>query len=154
MNFFNFRQVKERLIATKRELLVLLGNQAQNYFYSSFRKQAFNGQPWKEVQRRIEGTPAYKYPKTKGLQRRTSPILVGAGYKVRGGKLRRAVSNMARTATFNVNGFRMIVDVDYAGYLNDGTPKMAARRFVGQTQELTEMQRKKIIQTINNIWKP
>jgi len=153
MNRFNFQEVKEKLLRSKRELIVLLANQAQNYFSSSFTKQGFNGKHWKEVQRRTAGTPAYKYPKKRGLQRRTSPILVGAGYKSRGGRLRRAVSNMSRTAAFGMNGFRMVVDVDYAKYLNDGTKNMAARPFVGQTAELTRMQQAKIKQVYDNIWK-
>ena len=116
----NFSQVRQKLEQSQRELLVLLPNQAQNYFLSSFKNQGFDGQPWKEVQRREDGTKAYKYPKSKGLQRRTSPILVGAGYKVRGGTLRRAVSNMSRTAQIRTNGFRMIVDLPYAAIHNEG----------------------------------
>jgi len=153
MDKFNFKQVKKNLDRSRRELLVLLSNQAQNYFLKSFTEQGFDGTEWKNVQRREEGTKAYKYPKTKGLQRRTSPILVGAGYKIRGGTLRRAVSTMARTRQMNSDGFRMIVDVPYAGYLNEGTDKMVKRQFVGQTQELTNMQKQEIDKTIHRIWK-
>lgn len=158
MDKFNFAEVKQRLTATRRELLVLLSRQAQNYFVSSFKKQAWNGEKWKNVQRRIKGTPEYKYPKTKGLKRRTNPILIGSGYSsgnkatTRGGTLRRAVSTMARTAEMQSNGFRMIVDLDYAKYLNEGTDKMVARTFVGQTDELTQMQSKTINKVITRIW--
>jgi hypothetical protein len=38
----------------------------------------------------------------------------------------------------------MKVNVPYAGYLNEGTPNMPARTFVGQTQKLTTMQQKRI----------
>jgi len=116
----NFDIVRQKLAQSQREIMVLLPNQAQNYFLSSFKKQGFDGQQWKEVKRREPGEKAYKYPKKKGLQRRTSPILVGAGYKVRGGTLRRAVSNMARTTQTNGNGFRMIVDLPYAKIHNEG----------------------------------
>lgn len=120
MNRFNFEEVKQKLDQTKREVLVLLSTQAQNYFLSSFKKQGFNGENWQEVQRRIPGTKAYKYPKTKGLQRRTSPILVGAGYKIRGGTLRRAVSMMARTSTIGNGTLKMVVDLPYARIQNEG----------------------------------
>jgi hypothetical protein len=150
---FNFGQVKKNLDQSKRELLVLLSNQAENYFTESFKKQGFGGQPWKEVKRRTEGTKAYKYPKTKGLQRRTSPILIGAGYKVRGGSLRRAVSSMARTTQISGERARMVVDLDYATYLNEGTPKMVKRQFVGQTPELLAMQKAKINEIITRIWR-
>lgn len=117
---FEFNMVKAKLIEARRELLVLLPNQAQNYFLKAFKNQAWDGKAWKEVQRRTEGTSAYKYPKTKGLQRRTSSILVGAGWKIRGGALRRAVSNMARTVETSADRFRMIIDLPYAEIHNEG----------------------------------
>lgn len=124
----NIDQVRKRLDGAQRTIYVLLANQAQNYFVDSFKKQGFANQPWKEVQRRMPDKAAYKYPKKKGLQRRTSPILIGAGYKVRGGTLRRAVSNMSRTAQYRTNGFRMIVDLPYAAIHNEGgTIKKLAR---------------------------
>jgi hypothetical protein len=117
---FNFAEVQKKLIEAKREIIVLLPNQAQNYFVKSFTDQGFDGQSWKNVERREEGTKAYKYPKTKGLQRRTQPILVGAGWKKRGGTLRRAVSTMARTSVSYEQGFKMIVDLPYAAIHNEG----------------------------------
>jgi len=156
---FNFEEVIKRLQAAERETLVLLSNQAQNYFLSSFKNQGFDGKPWQEVQRRIEGTNAYKYPKTKGLQRRTSPILVGAGFKIRGGTLRRAVSSMADTAQITTSGgggtskLRMVVDLDYAKYNNEGGGHLPKRQFVGQTAQLTEMQLAKIKEITKRIFK-
>ncbi len=153
MDHFNFSEVKQKIEQANREIMVALSNQAQNYFVSSWRKQGFNGEPWKEVQRRESETKAYKYPKKKGLQRRTSPILIGAGFKTRGGTLRRAVSNMARTADISTGRARMVVDVHYAGYNNEGTDNLPKRQFVGQTQELTNMQQKKIVEIVDKIWK-
>lgn len=149
---FNFKEVQQKLLQTRRELLVLLSNQAQDYFARSFKTASFDGKPWKEVQRRTPGTPSYKYPKTRGLQRRTSPILVGAGAGIRGGTLLRQVGTMARTAAIANNSLRMVVDSEYAGYHNDGTPRMVKRQFVGQTRELTDMQTRKINEIINRIW--
>jgi len=151
-NQFNFAQVQQRLVRAKREILVLLPNQAQNYFVDSWQKQGFDGKQWAEVQRRKPGFAAYKYPKTRGLQRRTQPILIGAGYKKRGGTLRRAVSSMSRTSQIMNDGFKMIVDVPYASYLNDGTDKMPQRQFIGQTRELTLMQDQKINEIITRIF--
>gem|GEM_PF-1172975 len=156
---FNFQEITKRLQAGERETLVLLSNQAQNYFLSSFKNQGFDGKPWQEVQRRIEGTNAYKYPKTKGLQRHTSPILVGAGFKIRGGTLRRAVSSMADTAQITTSGgggtskLRMVVDLDYAKYNNEGGGHLPKRQFVGQTAQLTEMQLAKIKEITKRIFK-
>lgn len=149
----NLDTVRQKLAQSQREIMVLLPNQAQNYFLSSFKKQGFDGQNWKEVKRREPGEKAYKYPLKKGLQRRTSPILVGAGYRIRGGTLRRAVSNMSRTAQVRANGFRMVVDLPYAARHNEGLAGMPQRRYVGQTAELTRMQEQTITRTINKIWK-
>ena len=158
---FGFDKVQQSLKEAEREVMVMLSNQAANYFVKSFRDQGFDGKPWQEVQRRNSGTnpktgkgySAYLYPKTKGLQRRDSPILVGAGYKIRGGTLRRAVSAMNRTAEISGLKMRMIVDLPYAKYNNEGTDKLPKRQFIGQTQELSEMQRNSIDKIIKKVWK-
>ena len=147
---FNFDKILKEFPELKRKLLVGIGTQSQNYFFSSFKNQGFDGQKWEEVQRRTEGTKAYKYPKTHGLQRRTSPILVGAGFKQRGGQLAKAVATMSQTSSIIGNTqIIMKVNVPYAGYLNEGTDKMPKRQFVGQTTQLTEMQQKRINNTID-----
>ena len=195
MDHFNFDEIKKQIEHSNREIMTVLANQAQNYFVSSFRKQGFDGKAWDEVKRRTPDTPEYKYPKSKGLQRRTSPILTGAGYKSRGVTLKRAVSNMSRTAQVGKGTLRMIVDVPYAKIQNEGgtihksaserdinfkvnfktgksrfsTEKKAnfqqhvkvgahdinipKRQFIGQTEELSRMQEKKITQIIDKIWK-
>ena len=161
---FNLQEITKRLQAGERETLALLSNQAQNYFLSSFKNQGFDGKPWQEVQRRIPGTNAWKYPKptskkSNGIQRRTSPILVGAGLKIRGGTLRRAVSSMADTAQITTSGgggtskLRMVVDLDYAKYNNEGGGHLPKRQFVGQTAQLTEMQLAKIKEITKRIFK-
>jgi len=150
---FNFEEVSNLLNRYKRETLILLSNQAQNYFLDSFKKQGWDGTPWKEVQRRTPGTKAYKYPKTKGLQRRTQPILIGAGYRKRGGTLRRAVSSMSRTKEITKDRVRMIVDLPYANIINEGGGHMPKREYVGQDSTLTRMQTEKITEIINRIWK-
>lgn len=144
---FHFDEILKELKSATREVLVVLSNQAQNYFLESFTKQGFNGNDWKEVQRRTPGTNAYKYPKTKGLQRRTSPILVGAGYKIRGGTLRRTVSVMARTAEISGTKLRMVVDLPYAKIQNE------TRQFVGQTKELSRIQKEEIDRIIFGLLK-
>jgi len=151
MDKFGLDKVISNLARSQREVLVLLSNQASKYFLDSFTKQSWDGQSWKQVQRRESGTKAYKYPKTKGLQRRTSPILVGAGYKTRGGTLRRAVSTMARTAEVSSDKVRMIVDLPYAQRHNEGLD-MPKRTFVGQTDDLTRMQIEKIKEIMDKIW--
>jgi phage gpG-like protein len=68
---------------------------------------------------------------------------------------------MARTAEIDNNRFRMIVDLPYAAIHNEGGEgkafgkypfTMPKRTFVGQTNELTTMQRGQIDKTIKKIW--
>ena len=150
---FGFEDIKRKLVAMRRETLILLSVQAQNYFVKSFKNQGFNGEPWKEVKRREPDEKAYKYPKTKGLQRRTSPILIGAGFKKRGGTLRLAVATMARTAEIGNGTLRMVVDLPYALAQNEGNSRLPRREFIGQTPELTNMQMKKLDEIVTRIFK-
>lgn len=146
MSKFNFEQVRKNIVAIKRDLPRLLANDAQNYFLSAFRKQGWNGKLWENVQRRMEDTAAYKYPKSKGLSRRTQPILQG-----RTGKLRREVSNLAGRAQVRYSLYNFTVTlkmnqnvVPYARYILDGTDKMVARRYMGDSPELRKKLRSRI----------
>lgn len=132
-----FDLVKKNLGLVKRELPLVLANQAKNYFVESWRRQGWDGVPWKIPQRRIPGTPAYKYPIKKGLGRRTRATLVETG------RLRRDVSNSVRSANFEL--IRLVVDLPYANRHNEGLDGMPKRTFMGQTVELGRMQ----INTIN-----
>lgn len=142
---FDFELIKRNLEKTKRELPVVLAKQAENYFTDSFKKGALGENKWPEVERRKPGTSAYKYPKTKGLSRRTSPILV------RRGILRGRVSNSIRNA--NWNQIKLLVDLPYAMYNQEGTDTIPARPFMKQTNELGTMQKTMITKTMNRIWK-
>jgi hypothetical protein len=151
MSKFNFHIVKQKLAQTKRELPIVLANQAQNYFAGTFEKGGIGDEKWQEVKRRTPGTSEYKYPKAKGLQRRTSPILVGAGWKKRGGTLRRRVARSIANAQWHQ--VRLVVDLPYAKAQNEGTDDIPARPYIKQTKELTGMQEKTINKTMNKIWK-
>lgn len=149
MDKFNFSEVLKKSEQLKNELPILLANQAQVYFTESFTNQSWDGKEWKEVQRRIEGTPEYKYPKYKGLSRRTTPILV------RTGNLRRAVSNSVRTGHVSFDEIKLVVPIEYASYLNKGTDKMVQREFIGDSPilkkkqiQLIEAQMKKLFENI------
>ena len=54
---FGFNAIKEKIRAMKEDLPVQLANQAQNYFVGSWKQQGWDGQAWKEVKRREQGTP-------------------------------------------------------------------------------------------------
>ncbi|MDQ2718229.1 MAG: hypothetical protein M3Z26_00505 [Bacteroidota bacterium] len=140
MTEFNFTDILRKCNQLKQELPILLANQAQVYFTESFAKQGWDGKAWKEVERRISGTPEYKYPKYKGLSRRSTPILV------RTGNLRRAVSNSVRTGHVSFDEIKLVVPIAYASFLNQGTNKIEQREFIGDSPIL----RKNQIQLIEN----
>lgn len=139
-NKFHFDRVIANMEQVKMELPVRLAKQAENYFLGGWKKQGFDGEKWPEVQRRIPGTNAWKYPKNKGLSRRTKPIMVGTG------DTRRKVSNSMRDATWE--RIRLIVDSGYAKFLNEGRFP-----FMFQTDELKKMQLGLINKTIDTIWR-
>lgn len=145
-NKFHFERLRTNLAKMKHELPVILANHAQNFFVGTFTKQAWDGVGWKEVKRRQPDTSEYKYPKTKGLSRRTSPILV------RTGRLRRAVSNSIKSATFQ--SVRLVVDLPQANAINEGdsTIGMPRRRFMGNSPILREQQKAKIKSYINKLF--
>lgn len=114
MNGFNFQQVRANLLRTQREIPLRLAKQAEKHFAESFSKGALDENKWQEVQRRIEGTPEWKY-KRKGISlntQRTAPILVQTG------NLRRKVNRSIHTVT--PNQIRLVVDLPYANIHNEG----------------------------------
>lgn len=154
MSKFNFQQVKDNIEQVKRELPVLLANDAQKYFLAAFKDEGWNGVKWVQAQRRIEGTDSWKYPKTKGLSRRTKPILIDTGI------LRREVSLIAGRAEISYSKFnfnvKLSIDdttVPYAEYLNDGTPKMPQRKFMGDSPALRKILKNRIERYMENVWR-
>lgn len=144
MNKFNLDKVKDNVQLLKRRLPRLLANQATKYFTDTFKSGSWEGRRWKEVERRKPGTNEYKYPKKRGLSRRTKPILVKSG------KLRRAVSMSARVVTFNK--IQLLVDLPYAERHNKGLDGMPKRQFMGDSKKLRKMQLILINKEIESTW--
>ena len=144
-NKFEFDKVFEKLQQIKPKLPQEIAAIAQSSFVKNFNDESFFGKKWKEVQRRIEGTKAYKYPKTKKLSRRVKPILVGTG------KLKREVNSSIRQATFDE--VRLGVDLPYAAAQNEGTNKIPKREFMGNSPILEKKIKDKIKKSISQIFK-
>jgi hypothetical protein len=108
-----------------------VGNIAQRHFETNFVKQGFvdsSTSKWKNVQRRIPGTKAYKYGTTSS---RTRPILIGPGTPV--------LSRSIRYTVLGKGKIRVAVmgkATKYAGYINSGTSKMTKRQFIGRSRAL------------------
>lgn len=146
---FNFAQVRERMLQVKKEMPLILANQAKNDFVGNFDRQGFDGENWGEVQRRIPDTPAYKYPKDKDPGRHTRNILQGKG----SGRLRKDVANSVESGYPIEGGYVGIVKNEYGQYHNTGTDKLPKRQFVGFTPTLVKAMRDKLTTALNDIWK-
>lgn len=145
---FKFERVIENMTRVKKELPVVLANQAQNFFLSSFRKQGWEDnalEPWKLPNRRIPGTNEFRYPKKKGLGRRTQATLIKTG------RLRREVNTSIRSKSFDK--IQLVVDTPYAARHNEGLDGMPKRKFMGHSSSLGKMQIEKINEFINRIWR-
>ena len=142
---FNLRQVRANLEAAKRILPVKLAKLTENHFTQAFALGRLDDKIWPEVNRRKPGTKEYKYPKLRGLSRRTSPILV------RTGNLRRKTSKSISNATWAE--IKLINDAHYAKAQNEGTDTIPARPYMVQTDNLTKLQKAEIDKQIMTIWK-
>lgn len=144
-NQFGTDRILRNMQLLKNDIPTVLANQAQNYFTNSWRQQGWDGQPWETPKRRITGTPEWKYPKKRGLARRTRATLVQTG------KLRRAVSNSIRRATFEK--IQLVVAIPYAAAHNEGTDKIPKREFMGDSPLLRKKQLQTIKREIDKVWK-
>lgn len=138
MTFDEFDKEIQGLIPKRKKELkvaaVKIGNAAANVFAENFDNQGFGTEHWKEVKRRIPGTPEYKYPKAKQLSRRLSNILV------RTGKLKKAVQGSFKGISERSNSVEVNMEVnnDYAEFHQDGTEHIPQRKFIGETAKLDD----------------
>ena len=83
---FDFNRVQIRLKQAEKGLSLSLANVAKNDFLNNFREQGFNGQKWREVQRRIAGTRAYEGNKDLGKRFTKYRLALGTSYNLKGPK--------------------------------------------------------------------
>lgn len=158
MSRFRFDIIKTEFSQLKRELPVLIGNDAQRFFVDSFKKQGWTDggfQKWKTPQRRIPGTPAYKYPKNKDKGRKTRATLIGKSGGTKQGAhahLRQSVNNSVKKASWDQILFS--VPQPYAKRHNDGLKGMPKRKFMGNSKELTSKMALRMHKKITKIFKP
>ena len=135
MSKFGFDRVLRNIEQVKRDLPPILANDGQRFFYDSWQKQGWD-----------DGTVKGWKPRKKETKR-----TAGKQILVASGDLKRAVNNCIKSVT--PNGVRFAVDnVDYAGYVNDGTGKMVAREFMGPSKTLDKIIKNRITQVIDKIW--
>ena len=144
---FDFKEKLAALKKLKQTLPRELGEIAANFFQDNFTKQGFDDSgvnPWKQVRRRIAGTPEYKYPKKKDLGRRTRAILVKSGNLRRDIKVRKARFDRIEVGTSRLTK-------DYASRHNYGEDKMPKRKFIGNSRNLKRKQKSHITNRLDKI---
>ncbi|MDJ1494172.1 phage virion morphogenesis protein [Cytophagaceae bacterium DM2B3-1] len=134
-----FLTLKQKLNKTLNNLPKKVGVLAVNHFQDNFRKQGFDGKPWKEVKRRLPigyktGRRSSKVRYRKGADR-TRGILIGKGRLRRDIKLTLVTSDKVVISS----------SVPYAAVHNLGLKagrgagfQMPQRQFMGNTKELTQ----------------
>jgi phage gpG-like protein len=129
-NKFNFGQIANKFKSL--DLSLDMANTAKNDFLDNFKKESFEGKPWKK---------------------RKSDKQAGRKLLVKTGRLRRDVSNSVAEGHKNSNlSYTLIVNNPYAAFNNEGTNKMPQRQFVGMTSELNKKLLMKINQRVIKIW--
>jgi phage gpG-like protein len=147
---FRFDLIGEELRKGSTNMMREIAMANKNYFLQSFQRQSWDDKKWEEVQRRIPGTNAYKYPAKKGLRRRTRPILVGKG------SLRRAVNSSIKSIT--PNRIRFQVDLPYAAIHNEGLRKkgggtMPKRQYMGNSKQTDKINQTIIKKYVNKAFR-
>lgn len=149
-NPFKFGVIVKRYDSVALDMMREIAMAHKNYFVQSFRRQGWDGKKWAEVNRRTPGTKEYKYPKNKGLRRRTREILVGKG------SLRRQVNSSIKLV--NRSRIMFMVDLPYAAIHNDGGTlrngtKMTRRRYMGENKETNKLTKDIIKKYVNKTFK-
>jgi len=127
---FNLGKVEKGGRTAMERSMILIGNEAKNFFVASFRKQGFddrNVQPWK--------------PRKKEGKRKGRAILVDSG------DLRRSIVREPVNKT--QLSVKISTDLPYAKVHNEGTSKMPKRQFMGDSYKLNEMCKKIIISQLD-----
>ena len=135
MSKFGFNRSQEKMNLIKQDLPKVIANDSIRFFLSGYKKQGFENKIFEAWKPRLN--------KGKGRDL-TRSILVDSG------ALRRSLSNSVKLATWELIKFQ--VEVPYAGYINYGTDKMVARKFIGKSKELDKQIFVKINKVVSKIW--
>ena len=136
---FNLGKIEKGGRTAMERSMILIGNEAKNFFVASFRKQGFddkNVQPWK--------------PRKKEGKRKGRAILVDIG------DLKRSIVREPVNKT--QLSVKISTDLDYAKVHNEGGTmknggKMPKRQFMGDSYKLNEMCKKIIVSQLDKIFK-
>jgi phage gpG-like protein len=134
-NKFNLGKATQGGRTAMERSIILIGNEAKNFFVSSWRKQGFENQTidhWK--------------PRKKETKRS-----IGRAILVKSGDLRRSI--VREPVNKSQLSVKISTDLDYAKVHNEGLGKMPKRQFMGDSYKLNELCKKIIISQLDKIFK-
>ena len=128
----------------------IAGQIAIQHAKQNFQQESFEGQKWKEVNRRIPSTATYRSALKNHKARTNRKILTGDS-----GDLRRSIK-----ADYEKNEVRIYSDKVYARVHNEGLPAgrgkgftMPKRQFIGSSKELENKVKKTIQREFKRLFK-
>ena len=132
---FNLKQVEKGGRTAMERSLILIGNEAKNFFVNSFRVQGFEDKSvdkWK--------------PRKKQTKRN-----IGRAILVDSGDLRKSIiREPVNKANLSV---KISTDLDYAKIHNEGIGKIPKRQFIGNSYKLNENCKKIVVSQLDKIFK-
>lgn len=162
MSKFGFNKAASALGAATKLAAIEMTRASKQYFGEAFDKEQLGADKWDEVARRTPGNNYNSGRIVGGLNKPSGkPFVVDQGddYATRKilagttGRLKyktvKADSSITNKGAVSV----MFNPVPYAAYVNDGTPYMAARPFMKQTDQLTTIQLQILNTETGKIWK-
>jgi phage gpG-like protein len=132
---FNFKQIEKGGRTAMERAIILIGNEAKNFFVNSWRLQGFEDmsvQKW---------APRKKQDK----KRAGRAILVDSG------DLRRSI--IREPVNKSQLSVKISTDLPYAKVHNEGEGKMPKRQFMGNSYKLNENCKKILISQLDRIFK-
>lgn len=137
---FNLDKVKKEYVFVKAKTPLKLANDIQQHFLRGFQRGGGS------TDASIGGWAPRKTSRSARERKRSK----GRALLVRSGKTRADIKKRKISQSRVVVGTRAI---PYAGYLNDGTPRMEQREFIGDSRVLEAKLEKRITREIDKIFK-
>lgn len=132
---FNLKQVEKGGRTAMERSLILIGNEAKNFFVNSFRLQGF------------EDKSVEKWKPRKTQTKRN----IGRAILVQSGDLRRSIIRQpVNKANLSV---KISTDLVYAKVHNEGIGNMPKRQFIGNSYKLNENCKKIVVSQLDKIFK-
>lgn len=166
---FNLKQVEKGGRTAMERSIILIGNEAKNFFVNTFREQGFQDQtfqPWKRRKIKDSKRGRYQYWQEQGTDDKAGKrhrvkgtvrsVKMGRAILVDSGDLRRSI--VREPVNKSQLQVKISTDLPYAKIHNEGGTmknggKMPKRQFMGDSYKLNELCKKIIVSQLDKIFK-